>query len=57
MKNSSLFNKFLDRLSRSDMEKYSFEIELHRINKEWKYLPKIKFGGDSECFKEYKILY
>lgn len=32
-------------------EMYTKEIVLKRINKEYKYIPKISFGGKNECYK------
>lgn len=35
-------------------EMYDLETKLKNMNKNNKYLPKIKFGGMQECFKEIK---
>lgn len=44
-------------LFESDDGKYisTLEDKLLKENKEYKYLPKIKFGGYSECFSKYNI--
>ena len=34
---------------------YNLETELKRLNKEYKYIPKIKFGGMQECYYNFKI--
>lgn len=34
---------------------YNLEIELKKINKEYKYTPKIKFGGMQECYYNYNF--
>lgn len=34
---------------------FNLEVKLHRINKDFKYVPKLEFPGNTECFKEFKL--
>lgn len=37
----------------SSDEMFNLEIKLHRMNKDFRYIPKIKFPGSRECFTKY----
>lgn len=60
LKDRTLINNYkyeILELFESDDGKYisTLEDKLLKENKEYKYLPKIKFGGYSECFSKYNI--